>query len=271
MSFTRRVFLKHCSVPATLATIGGASLASLAQVASAADSGSSVSLTMTYPNSKGLKFDGEYFRDKHLPLLRNVYGDSLERIELRLAPRVPISSMGLGARASNGPPPAPVKADISMWIRDLPAFGAATKKAAAEVQADFAKVTDGAAVVQYDQLVAFDGADRKSVPLGSSCICTIYPNSEGAHFDAGYYVNAYMPLLKSTYGDDVIRRIEVCKGAAGQAGAKPLYINTVHTYVSNLDAYNRAMFTAGRKLMAEGPKYTSVIPTVATLEVYAAG
>jgi EthD domain len=272
MSYSRRQFLGRCGVPATIAAFGNASWTSLAQAAEAAGTGASISLSMTYPNSKELKFDGDYFRDKHLPLLRRVYGDSLERIELRQTPYVTHSPPKFGARPASAPPPAPIKAQVSLWIRDLPAFAAATQKSGAEVQTDFANVTDTKnVVVQYDQLVASEGIDRKSVTPRTSCICALYPGSEGAHFDTGYYVNAYMPKLQEAVGEDSIKRIEVYKGAAGQAGAKPLYLNSVHTYVKNLDAYNQKMFTAGRKLMAEGPNYTSIFPTIANLEVFAAG
>src|SRR5262245_19471129 len=48
-------------------------------------------LTMLYPSGKDkdgqvLTFDCDGFRDRHLLTLKGAYGDSVERIEMRLAP-----------------------------------------------------------------------------------------------------------------------------------------------------------------------------------------
>ncbi len=43
-------------------------------------------LVSLYGSENGATFNGDMFRDQHLPLLKNAYGPSAERIELRLAP-----------------------------------------------------------------------------------------------------------------------------------------------------------------------------------------
>jgi len=61
-----------------------ATLPRAAVSADAAGSASAVCLSMLFPGGKG-KFDSDRYRDQHLPLIRGIYGDSVERIELRVA------------------------------------------------------------------------------------------------------------------------------------------------------------------------------------------
>jgi uncharacterized protein (TIGR02118 family) len=41
-----------------------------------------IHITATYPNSDGVQFDHEYYRDKHFGLLRARFGDALKRAEV---------------------------------------------------------------------------------------------------------------------------------------------------------------------------------------------
>ncbi len=39
---------------------------------------------MIYQQAEGATFNGDLFRDQHLPLLKKAYGSSVDRVELRL-------------------------------------------------------------------------------------------------------------------------------------------------------------------------------------------
>lgn len=222
-----------------------------------------VCLSMIYMNSKDLKFDSERYREQHVPLLRRALGDSVERIELRTAPRPPRDSPM---------PPSPISVDISMWIRDLQAFAAATQKSGAEITADLEKVTGNKTVLQYDQVIGEWGQPRDSVGMGVDSVAMYYPNGDDAKWDADYYVNTYLPKLVDAYGgEEVLRRVEVRKGVGAQGGGKPAMINSVHLYANSNYRFSRAGMAAGQKLMSDAKSITSIFPYVASMKVQAAG
>jgi hypothetical protein len=222
-----------------------------------------VCLSMIYINSRDMKFNSERYREQHLPLLRQLLGDSIEHIELRTAPRPD----------RNSPmPPSPVAADISMWIRDLQAFAAATQRSGAEINADLAKVTTNKTVLQYDQVIGEWGQPRASVGMGVESLAMYYPNGDDAKWDADYYVNTYLPKLVDAYGgDDVLRRVEVRKGVGAQGGGKPAMINSVHLYAKSNSRFAMAGMGAGQKLMKDAQQITAIFPYVAGMKVQASG
>jgi hypothetical protein len=222
-----------------------------------------VCLSMIYLNARDQKFDSRRYREEHLPLLKNAMGDAVEHIELRTAARPD----------RNSPiPPSPIAVDISMWIRDLPAFAAATQRSGAAINADLAKVTGNQAVLQYDQVIGEWGEPRASVGTGIDSVAMYYPNGEGAKWDADYYLNTYLPKLVDAYGgDDVLRRVEVRKGVGAQGGEKPAMINSVHLYAKSNSRFGMAGTGAGQKLMNDAKLITAIFPYVASLKVQAAG
>jgi hypothetical protein len=86
---------------------------------------------MYYLSGGGAKFDGMKYRDSHVELLRMLYGDSLERIELRTPPRVKRGDAG--PSVVRGAPEPPILAVVSLWVRSLEAYAAATLKAGDKV------------------------------------------------------------------------------------------------------------------------------------------
>ena len=214
-------------------------------------------LTMIY--GPKAKFESDRYRDKHLPLLRHLYGDSLERIEMRHAPH-----------PGKDVPPAPIVATVNLWIRDLKTFGTITQQSGAEIVADLAKVTSDKPWVQYDQTVVALGDARGAVRLGSDCMTYFYPNGENARWDAKLYAEGYVPQLVEAYGKDTFSRIEVCKGTAAQGGGKPGFAGAMNLYVHDMQAYLRGGMAA-MKLMPEAMKATDIRPVVAGLIVRAAG
>jgi uncharacterized protein (TIGR02118 family) len=222
-----------------------------------------VCLSMIYINGRDVKFNAEHYREQHVPLLRRALGDSIERIELRTAPR---------PERGSPMPASPVAADISMWIRDIPAFAAATQRSGTEINEDLAKISSSRPVAQYDQVIGEWGKPRDAVGVGVESVAMYYPNSEGAKWDADYYVNTYLPKLVAAYGgDDVLRRVEVRRGVGAQGGGQPAMINSVHLYAASNSRFPMAGMGAAQRLMNDAKLITTIFPYVASMKVQAAG
>ncbi len=243
---------------------------------------SAICLSMIYVNSPKVSFDNRRFAEKHLPLLRNAYGDSIERIELRTPRKLPgmggnsLSKAGTShvpstGAAPMGPPPSRVLAAVSLWLRDLKSFGERTVAAGDSIAKDLAEVTEVQPLVQYDKVLSLLGDDRGSIPADGQVYCTYFPAKEGGTFDATYYGEKVIPLMVSIYGAKAIRRVEYTVGSTAQGGGKPPVVASAYFYIRDRAAWDAAGMKAFPQLMAEGPKYTTLTPLVADMEVTAAG
>ena len=85
-----------------------------------------ICLSMVFEDGSKVKFDTEKYVKNHLPLLREVYGDSVERIEVLAAPerdpKALIHSVPMFAGI-----PAP-RAATTLWIKDVSAFGRSSRQ-----------------------------------------------------------------------------------------------------------------------------------------------
>jgi len=74
-------------------------------------------LTILYPNSEGVRWDVEYYRTHHMPLIMKLYGkEAIKRFELRK-----------GATGQTGGAPAYI-GSVNIYINDQAAFDAAGKQ-----------------------------------------------------------------------------------------------------------------------------------------------
>lgn len=243
------------------------------------DEESAILLSMLYPNPPGAKFDTTYYRDQHIPLLRSLYGDSIERIELCTPRKPPAAVKGFAASKGHVPSaptpamglrPSVVLAAARIWIRDVKGFAARGSEVQARVDADLRQVTEVTPTVQYDQVVDTRGDARGATKAGDQVYSTWFPTQEGKTFDASYYAEKVIPLMVKLYGTKAIRRVEFSLGAV-QGGAQPAQKAEAHYYIRDRAAWDAAGMQAGMQLMAEGPKYTTVVPFVADMVVAAAG
>ncbi|MEO6186996.1 MAG: EthD family reductase [Steroidobacteraceae bacterium] len=252
---TRRAVLAG----AGYAVAGSSMMAQWLSVASAAEAGdAAICLTMMYMHNRKQKFDAQYFRSNHLPLLRRVYGDSVEYIELRVADK-----------PEKGAPDQPVQAVFNMWIADVKAFGAKTAAAGAEVQADLAKATDMKPVLEYDKTVALIGSARSEVSTNTVCISTYYQDKEGATFDAKYYLSNVLPKMLDLYGKKAVQRTEFCLGSTAQGGGRPAMLASTHLYFRNVQDYMMAARRVMTEIGPETPNFTTARPLTANLRVNA--
>lgn len=234
--------------------------------AKAQDSGgedSKTGLSMVYLNTaaKQVRFDGDRWRDSHLPLLREIFGASLERAELRMP------SKGRSSRRD----PSVLAAAISLWIRDRAEFGKKLSNASGQIMQDLAQITDGQPVVQYDQAIALLGDTRNSVPVGANCMSIYFPYRNGARWDSSYYLETYLPRVTSGLGYKAYRRLEVTEGII-QGETKPAVTSTTHIYVRDQRIFDQAMQTQVAEMMlSEAPNFTDIRPVTGQMTVHASG
>jgi hypothetical protein len=120
MNMSRRSLLAGVGCSAAGSAVG--QLLSVARAEEVAQPGQGptggICLTMIFEDGPEVKFDAAKYVKNHLPLLRDVYGDSVERMELRTAPEID-STIRL-IKTYGGMPV--VRAATTYWIKDVPAF-----------------------------------------------------------------------------------------------------------------------------------------------------
>lgn len=225
----------------------------------AADSAKDVNcMTILYPAGQGLKFDADYYRDKHLTMIMRLYGKSIERFELRKV-------------VAAGPTPPVYAAAVNIWVRDLSAFQANNEKHGQALVDDVPNFTNSMPTIQYDTVHGMAGADRGAMKVGDTCLTILYPNGEGVRWDVEKYRTGHMPLIMKLYGASAIKRFELRKGASGQTGGAPKYIGTVNIYVANQQAFDAAGKQHGQTLRDDVPNFSSVMPEAFPTTIHGVG
>ena len=139
MGLTRRFTTTHL--------LGGMALGAwLSAPLSAADkaakaSGARHCLSVYYPWQADAKFDYDYYRDKHLKLLADLYGKSVGKMTVRK-----------GLRKGDGSPPAFVTA-LSVEILSMDAYEAASKEHVSKLRADIPNFTNIVPTAQIEEVL----------------------------------------------------------------------------------------------------------------------
>lgn len=235
---------------------------------------SDILLSIVYPNAPKAKFDARRYREKHIPLLKSLYGPSIERVELRTPRKQPANSFGAsrssGSHVPSQPvdftPPAAVLAAATIWIRDLKGFGEKSATGQQQLAEDLHEITDATPLVQYDRAIAVLGDGHNDIGVDGQVFSTYYPTVEGGKFDARYYGEKIIPLMVKLYGSKAIRRIQYNIGMK-QGNAAPVLTAAAHFYIRDRAAWDAAGMQAFPQLAAEGPNYTTISPFVADMEV----
>jgi uncharacterized protein (TIGR02118 family) len=199
-------------------------------------------MTIIYPAGDNIKFDADYYRDHHLKLIMERYGDSIKRFELRAAPGPQFS------------------AAVNIWIADLDAFNANNARHGPELVADVPRFTNAQPTIQFDQVHGEMGEPASAIKVGDTCLTILYPNSEGVRWDVEYYRTHHMPLIMRLYGSKAIKRFELRKGATGHSGGAPAYIGSINIYINDQKAFDAAGAEHGKTLVADVPNFSSVMP-----------
>jgi uncharacterized protein (TIGR02118 family) len=249
-ALSRRDLLKGTGSALTWAALGSAFGATLPGRARAADSAvGSDCMTILYPAGEGLKFDADYYRAHHLPLITKLYGTSIERFELR-----PVAAV-------SGAPPSPFAAAVNIWIADRKAFDANNEKHGKTLVDDVPNFTNAQPTIQFDKVHGMAGAARSAMQVGDTCLTILYPNGENVRWDVDKYRTGHMPLIMKLYGEKAIKRFELRKGSNDMAGGAPKYIGTVNIYLGDQNAFQAAQAQHGETLRKDVPNFSSVMPT----------
>jgi uncharacterized protein (TIGR02118 family) len=102
-------------------------------------------ITVLYPAKDNEQFDFEFYRQRHIPLIEDILGNSLHRLEVRR-----------GQPAPDGSPPTHI-AVISIWIADWPAYERAMAVRSQELIDEVPLFTKVMPTIQVDE-VFYSGA-----------------------------------------------------------------------------------------------------------------
>lgn len=101
-----------------------------------------IKVSVLYPNTEGARFDHAYYRDKHMPMVKNRLGDAClyYTIEKALAGGAPGE-------------PAPYMASCQIAFNSVESFQAAFGPHAGEIMADIPNYTNVQPVIQINDVV----------------------------------------------------------------------------------------------------------------------
>jgi len=101
-----------------------------------------IKVSVMYPSAPGLRFDHEYYCDKHMPLVKTRMGDSCRYYTV---------DKGLAGGAPGAP--APYVAMCHIFCDSVAAFQAGFGPHAQEIMADIPNYTDRTPVIQISEVV----------------------------------------------------------------------------------------------------------------------
>jgi hypothetical protein len=260
----------HTAAFGTLAaTLPGAVRAGQAAAAPA----QKVCMSMVYPAGEGLSFDADAFRSRHLALLTNAYGPSVERIELRVPPPPEVPVVVEGQPAPPPPAPPPILAAVSVYLASISEFIKRAGEHSKAIAADMATITRSAPMVQYDVIEGQIGDPASSVLGGGTVISNYFFAKEGGTWNAEYFGKAFLPKLMAAYGPAAIQRVEVLRGELAPGGGKPPTAGAIHLYLKDQVAYDAATATGVglATLGAEMAQNTTLDPVRVVMSVHSTG
>jgi len=99
-------------------------------------------INVLYPAKDNDSFDFEFYVRRHVPLIQDILGKSLHRIEVRK-----------GVTANDGSSAPGYTCVISIWIADWPAYEKAIAARASELIAEVPLFTKVMPVMQIDEVI----------------------------------------------------------------------------------------------------------------------
>lgn len=101
-----------------------------------------IKVSVFYPNVPGARFDHDYYRDKHMPLVKSRMGDTCRYYTV---------DRGLGGGAPDAP--ATYLAMCHIFCDSVEAFQSGFGPHAQEIMADIGNYTDLSPVIQISEVV----------------------------------------------------------------------------------------------------------------------
>jgi hypothetical protein len=220
-------------------------------------------MTMLFMAGSKAKFaskDADKYAKRHMPLLKEAYGDSVQRIELRMASA---STMGIDSQ---------ILASSTIWISSVPDFIGKLSANATKINTDLDSIVKANRQVQIDRIALELGDPLDQVPDNADVFSHFYPSRSapimgpgrgggmpgaggGVTFDEKYYLEAFLPRLFSEHGSTAVRRLEATMGMdqggqpADQKAAYHLVIRDRNTYSSGAQRIFQEMQRDSSKFM----------------------
>lgn len=266
---SRRSLLTGATCVAVGSTIGQLSSLARAQEATRARQGQAgICLSMVFEDGSKVKFDAANYLKNHLPLLREVYGDSVERIEFHAAPERDPKAVILSVAMFSGIPVP--RAATTLWIRDIAAFGQKLAANAERINKDLEAVSYGNRLVQPNRIVVELGEPRSEITTDTPVFSNYYrqfvayrrnkedipvpPAGSVPPFDARLFTESYLPRMFSLYGPGAVRRLEATVGL-DQGGKKAAQIAAYHCYIGDRSAFDKETPNVFSQLKEETAKF----------------
>jgi hypothetical protein len=198
-----------------------------------------VCLSMIFEDGPKSKFDTDKYLKNHLPLLRDVYGDSVERIELRVIDGTDASLRMIPVFGGISSP----LATTTFWIKDIAAFGQKLAANATRINKELDGLAKANRLVQTDRVIQAYGEPRSAVAADTFVFSLYFRQPKTATavpvFDQKYFQESYLPALYSGLGPNAVRRLEASMGMV-QGGQSPAVIAAYHVFIRDRDAYDLA-------------------------------
>lgn len=234
--------------------------------ATAAPGTGGLCMTMLFPNDAKAKFDAARYASKHLPLLKDVYGDSIERIELRTSTG---STQGV---------PSELLATTTFWIRDVAGFSQKLSANFEKINKDLDQHAKGNRLNQIDRVVYVAGEDRAQAQQNSHVFSLFYreltggPGAAGAgevKFDHAYFTAVFLPKLYSLYGSNAVRRLEATRGV-DQGEQKARQLAAYHLYIRDRNDYDNRSASVFNEMQKDAGKFMQgIFPMFADMRLAA--
>jgi len=93
-------------------------------------------------------------------------------------------------------------------------------------------------------------------------VSVMYPNGPEARFDATYYVQRHMPMVKERMGSHLHYYTVDVALAPGTSDANAPYIAMGHLFCDSVDAFQAGFGPHTKDIMGDIPNYTNQTPVI---------
>jgi uncharacterized protein (TIGR02118 family) len=93
-------------------------------------------------------------------------------------------------------------------------------------------------------------------------VSVMYPNGPDARFDATYYVDRHMPMVKERMGSLLHYYTVDVALAPGTADANAPYIAMGHLFCDSVEAFQAGFGPHTKEIMGDIPNYTNQTPVI---------
>lgn len=101
-----------------------------------------IKVTILYPNDTGKTFDMDYYANKHMPMLAELFGDTLKKLEI---------DKGMSGRTADDP--IPYLAIGHLYFDSIEAYQSAFGPNAAKIRGDIPNYTNIQPIIQISEVV----------------------------------------------------------------------------------------------------------------------